>query len=343
MPAFLYIWPNRWGPAAIGTPGHAALQVQHHARQIYISWWPNRDEKGKPFNTRQATPQTLDEDLYFEMGADTRRNLQNGTYQPRNGQTQMNLTVQGTQRPNAWAQMPLPPITILGKDDPGSDGVGLNLERICDWWQVFRVAPNAGYRFVSQTMNCASVVGTALIAGGATVFSSQSLNDLSHGWHTPNDVRNFVNEINRGIERVSAFVRHFRQPVSTLPLATRRPMLALDWERTMTFNRYVRRDLMTFESWVALSDQNVKTFLGFARRKEQVAKIDNLLREYHGLAWSSLGAAGGPGSEVWVTKCELLQKMLEQVHEHMREKPQSDRAEAVFMLGKQLVDVIDRT
>lgn len=329
MPAVLRIWPNRKGLAAAIQPGHASLEIGHNARRVYISWWPNSDSKGKPFNARQAAPKTFQDDLYAEMGPDTRANLAAGRFDPRIGQTQLHARVGAVDR-TVWVQWPQETLTINGKDDPGANGIGLNLERICDWWDVFQRGPNPRYRFVSTTMNCASVVGTALMAGGATAFTGQTLSKVSSGWHTPMDVLNFARKIEDGIN----YVLKIRDDFPATPLRPLRVMTPLAWQGTMRTDTGITRDLMTYENWIRLS----KVDSLFARRKEQIARIDELLRIYHGNAWT-----GAPDGERWLAKQSLLTLMLDQVHQHMREKPNSDRAEAVFVLGKQLLDVIGRT
>jgi hypothetical protein len=341
MPATLFIWPNSYGPAALSTPGHASLEIKHTGWKEYISWWPSGADKAKPFNARGAKSKTWDEDLYDEMSTVTRHNLQKNTYTARAGQVRMDVRVRNVKQTNVWVQEPLHRLELPGAGE-GRPGVGLNLERIRDWWLVFRRAENKQYRFISTTENCAAVVGTALVAGGANLFAHSTLNDMSTGWHTPMDllayakaVKWWINDLTRKVQRIQATKPTFG--VDQLPLSTRRQMTPLDWQASMSKNNRGDSDLMTHEKWVELSDKNVK-FAWFARRKEQVAKIDTLLEEYHRHDWEF----GVPPDGNWNFKLGFVTRMLEQVHEHMREKADSDRAEAVFILGKQLVEVLDQ-
>lgn len=348
MPARLYVWPNNSGLGAAMHPGHAALEIDHAGRQEYISWWPSGAGEGKPLTPEPAEPHTTqDRDLVAEMNPLTRRALAAGTFAPRPGQEQADVTLGRTVHRDYCVQRPAHTVLLHGAAEVDHIGVGLNLERICDWWGVFRRSQTLQYQFVSQTMNCASVVGTALMVGGATLFTGRRFNQMSHLWHTPLDVLAFAEEINQGMRQMSRYVRDIQvaEPafrVEQMPSIAQRLLRSTDWRTSMATNNLGEYDLMNYDNWVALSDQHVKRFLGFARRKEQVAQIDTLLQEYHNLDWVPAFLGGLATEGTWVKKVDLLNKMLVQVHEHMREKPQSDRAEAVFILGKQLVDVLDR-
>jgi hypothetical protein len=73
----------------------------------------------------------------------------------------------------------------------------------------------------------------------------------------------------------------------------------------------------------------------FARRKEQIEQIDRLLALYHAEGpWTTRSA---------IEKTHYLREMLAQVHDHMREKPTSDRATAFIILGTQIVATIKTT
>ena len=69
----------------------------------------------------------------------------------------------------------------------------------------------------------------------------------------------------------------------------------------------------------------------FDRRKEQVRKIDKLYKAYDAQgAWSKKSAP---------RKLEILVKMMAQVHDHMLNKPTSDKADAVRWLGRRIIYV----
>jgi hypothetical protein len=356
-----------------------SLEIHHHARHAYISWWPAPADadKGFPFSERLALPKTYEEDLYYEMSATTRNRLPvpgsatpqwkpdlpvNKRLNPRDDQPEMMVQLRRTtpegrlvpattpdgrpvpetervQRGLAYVQMPATTFVLLGKDDVGSEGIGLNLERILDWWEVFQRTQNPGYRMVSQTMNCASVVGRALEAGGASLFT-RGLDERTWFWNTPLDVLNFAQQLQEQTRFLASYRRFFRGAVLPLREGGLHRLRPLDWRASMSPTPIARftGDLMTYTKWVELSDRNIKTFFGYARRKEQVAEIDVLLKQYHELAWPH----GLDNRERrYVEKTRLLNAILEQVHDHMREKPNSDRAEAVFILGRQVVYLID--
>ena len=81
------------------------------------------------------------------------------------------------------------------------------------------------------------------------------------------------------------------------------------------------------EQWVRQSAVMI------GRRKEQVAEIDRLMREYWGLGdtWTE------PNSG---EKSRCLSEILTNVQSHLITKPTSDRRKAVLTLGSQCIAVI---
>src|SRR5262249_31559133 len=145
MPATLHIWPNSYGLAAAATPGHASLEIQHHhGWREYISWWPTGTDKRKGVKALPATSKTWERDVMDEMASATGQRLEQGSYQPRAGQVQKDITSKGVTK-QVWVQKPAHSLVLPGAGE-GTTGVGLNLERIRDWWQVFRRAKSAQYR-----------------------------------------------------------------------------------------------------------------------------------------------------------------------------------------------------
>ncbi len=319
MPAHVYIWPNGWGPTAYNHPGHAAVHVQQYDKSasriindVYISWWPKGSDGGTKANGRPATNHSLTKDLKAEMSTETRRRLNLPKehpehYEPRAGQGQI-----GKEGQKVWVQFPQHIVTIpgLGETMLNPTGIGLNLERILDWWDVFRLSPNRSYRFVSRTVNCASVAAAALMAGGASIVLGKK--SVSHTWSTPNDVLEYATRVRDKLLKVSRDSAEFRKYKFTVPAMQNLAPGTVMTERQFKELSYVGK---------------------FARRKEQVAALDSLLQRYHAL---------GPdfGDDKAEQRMELLQSMLEQIHDHLRTKPNSSRAEAVLILGHQVVDTI---
>ena len=194
-------------------------------------------------------------------------------------------------------------------------GVGLNLERIVRWREVFRMAPNRAYRFCSRDINCASVVGTALMIGGAHALLGDKFG--SKTWNTPNEVEAYARQVATAIERTAADARVLREhrTLQAMPAADAGP-----------------RDASGNRTLMSLDDFKRLSYVGkFARRKEQVAELDGLLARFHGCA---------AGFDALPAKVTILREMLEQVHEHLRGKPTSDRGHAVLILGEQVLNTI---
>ena len=81
---------------------------------------------------------------------------------------------------------------------------------------------------------------------------------------------------------------------------------------------------------MSVNDFKAYTYVGvLARRKEQVAAIDLLLAQFHNTALEEVGK-----------RMKLLRAILEQVHDHLRNKPTSSRSQGVLVLGEQVIATI---
>ncbi len=328
MPAQVMIWPNAKSVKAAGHPGHAALRIDMcdangqrvTDQDCYISWWPGSyqdDDKHKsgPFSQRPVRTHTLEDDLQSEMSDRTRQQLTSGNIQPRQGQVQ---TTVGSRM--EWVQLPTYVIFLPGAGEYGfnTTRLGLNLQRIREWWDVFRLAPNRAYRFVSHTMNCASVIAAALHVGGAHLFVKKKLDNWT--WTTPTEIKTYSEKIRDGIMDLN----------QNAQAIVNSPFMSQNFPQGPTTG-FGNPELWTVDQWKQQSYVS-----GWARRKEQVAAIDKLLQKYHDLGdWD----VGNPAQ--FLEKWDLLKQMLEQAHDHMRHKPTSDRAQAVLNLGRQIVAVIE--
>ena len=87
-------------------------------------------------------------------------------------------------------------------------------------------------------------------------------------------------------------------------------------------NALVNGDVWTPEAWRQASAVSV------GRRKEQVARIDQLLQQY----W----ARGEWNRYTADSKESDLEEILVQIQDHILQKPQSDRREAILQLGVQV-------
>jgi hypothetical protein len=372
MPILVHYWsassrlPGR-------SPGHVSVEYTRKEPQKkdldgYISWWPGMsDVNGKKigrdglakktgsssnFVVRDAEPHlTFEEDLFMEMGTRTRERLEAGRIQPRAGQGRYAFEDASGQWQMIWVQYPHHSIKIesAGEPLPGQNNaaktVGLNLHRIHEWWECYRRAPNRYYRLASSKMNCASVALAALNVGGAHLFTDKPLTIRTFA--TPAEIFEYAKKVAAGVTKYNDTLRsvydtssHYgvslsgtrpvAEPASVKKLRSHAQMQKLAGIPT---NSKGAPELWSVQEWTKQSFVAASLSTGLARRKDQVARIDALLASYHEVAWDY------NEPQRCAVKYGLVRKMLEQAHDHMRQKADSQRSQAVLNLARQLVAV----
>lgn len=320
----VFVWNNSWGPAAFKHPGHAALAINGtDTPEHYISYWPDGPNLGKK-KGRHVYNNIPIGDFTKEMAWDTRVNLMNKKWTPREGQTKdLNIHVGGYNIPNQhrqWVQLPNT-IIDLPEADPENGVIGLDLETIIAWWKIVKMdLGNYRYKFVSNKLNCSSIVMSALFAGGAKTFCSPP-----HGWiyYHPNDVADYARKLNDKIARLQiASDEVNRAAMRDYSFARDRRSFDMDIAPPPKMS-----ELPTVAQW------KKNSFVRFGRRKEQVAKMDTILGQYWDLGqdWDETNTP---------QKGIQLLNLITQIAEHLRMKPKSDRRKAVLNLGVQVIRVI---
>jgi hypothetical protein len=185
---------------------------------------------------------------------------------------------------------------------------GVNLKRIKKFWKD-RLEQQT-YRFFSKTDNCTGCVAEALKAGGLGYFADLRENPFAQ------DARSLRIWAQQGFEKLEQL-----NNVQTTIDATMNMLFA---KHTNCRNAGVP----TLQEWVRDSDSNVK-FQSFAQRKDQIAKLDVLIRDY-------------PTARTDLERFGSLIKMQSEVYSHFSNKPNSDRKDAVSKLGARVTGALRR-
>lgn len=325
MPASVLVWDYR-GP---GHPGHASLEIRHGGREVYCSWWPTDDKAKKlaksktgglvpPWKARGVRgDRTLLDDELAECGINGRltdREFDEREIRLRDGQRRlMDEYDDGTLK---VAQAPQHRIELPG-DGEGGAAAGLDLERMIACWTMLSINPRRQYRFISKEFNCASVAAALLLVGGGGFFSEMVTGtrpDLGRIYLQPNNVRDWANGIRDGIATARG-AGGVAGPTAGMP----------------SIDGTGRSEIMDLAEWKRISHVKAGWSTGLALRGGQIARIDELLRDYHALAWDWADMAGCAG------KLRLMGRMVREVYSHLSEKAGSDRRAAVVTLGAQLL------
>lgn len=328
MPINVLVWEYH----SVRHCGHAALRISHGGREAYCSWWPSDIKtknagkgKGSDFPSpvkRGVLDRTFPIDAKAECGADGRLRFsafENGTGRLRPGQQLMGENQDGTAE--IW-QHPQHDIAIPGIQD-GPAVAGLDLERMLTCWNLLNINPRRKYRLVSKEYNCSSIAAAILVVGGAAFYSEVATGrkpDLGFMWTNPNHVRDWAMQIRDGIAMARRAQGMVLQPTFA---GDGGPMLA-------PANGH--NEIMDLATWKRISAVKMSFATGLARRGEQVAKIDEYLRDYHIL---------GPWN--WRNFAQCKQKigrlgaMLREACSHIMEKANSNRRDAVLQLATQVI------
>ena len=207
---------------------------------------------------------------------------------------------------------------------------GVDTDRMFYWWRSYgmrgmrghgEVTPRPQFKLVSARNNCAGTTALALIVGGAKYFKHRF---RQYRTSTPVGVREWAKEVRDAaleINRAKALsVRYELNEAIKKRTAFEKT--------TKSIKQSNPRDLPTLEEW-----KNISYVGTFARRKEQIAAIDNALRRYHEIPqW---------GTERDDEKARQLDEIIRQAENHAITKPASDRLHAVTYMLAQAWKVLD--
>lgn len=308
------IWQNGWGAKALSDCGHAAIALINGGTSTYISWWPDYDENGNVIGKGRS----IHHDTSLKQ--ETIDNLEHGSFAPKINQTKAEIVnIGGIIHQNAaetWIKVPHEVIDIPSVDDFDEHGplrFGLIEENIKIWWRIYnaRYYRNIRHRFElrSREYNCASIVMAALTAGGSRVYNKSDY----YFYYTPNNIQDYAIDLQFELRKMN-----------------REANLILNQNLAIrTDLRRKSKEIWNEAIWKEESDRNV----WFGRRKEQIAEIDNALRQY----WACGDDWQDYNREI---KSDSLRRIINSVQDHIIQKPRSDRREAVLTLGSQCLDVM---
>lgn len=338
--------------STLSSSGHAAVAITRNtgpflsAIDTYISWFPVetivgntpgaqfRDSRG--FDIGQGIEKFF-ADPCSAMDTALQGRLNANMIQPRSSQMKgPTVNLGGTQIENprtgafSWVRLPDDVIDIPTIDDNGAaitdQKVGLCEANLKSWWDIRsdakansksrNIRPYYRFKLISKKYNCASVATAALLASGCGLFlkPSKPLFAIS-----PVDVLNYARKLQRKITKINATL----QTVQSQALAN---------FQNFRQNRYVDDALVNGDVWTVEAWRQASA-VAVGRRKEQVARIDQLLEGYWARgAWSRYNSAD---------KESYLEEILVQIQDHILQKPQSDRRVAILKLGVQVQAKLD--
>ena len=185
---------------------------------------------------------------------------------------------------------------------PGHQNLfGVSVHRMERFWTRFLNLPpghkKRRYAMLSTHNNCNGVVVDALLEGGLQCYAGPPINFIYQDART---LVQWVEKATSRIKQMNAMDRAVRgQGHGSSGL--------LPW-----------RTVPTLKEWKKVSDKGIAFY---ARRKDQVAKIDWTLDQYHRVGPKHTGC-----------RLMLLQVILYYICSHLSRKPNSDRREAVLNL-----------
>jgi hypothetical protein len=263
------------------------------------------------------------QDKVCEISPRTRERLQNGCdengtpYRPRTGQRPYLFDDDGNRVKSADRAVEM----LYGQSADqkirlpagGMGGItwGLDIVAIYRWWEVFRRAPMPVYKLLGNTQNCAGVAALALRAGLANSYVKPP---RALFFMDPNQIARWAGEVDKVIETLNTY----SSDALRIPAVT-------------GFAPIKATELMSLKDWKYWTAKNVSAF---AIRGGQVAKIDQLLEQYHAITWNVDPTKSYPA------KIELLKQLMTQVHSYLGEKAGGKRQDAVLLLGEQITAVI---
>jgi hypothetical protein len=293
--------------------GHAALKLKTTKQEHYITWIAPGHPTSALFPSQAKgafdglgnvveVPERLQGKLGFERSFDYKWDQLNmkGFF----GHAEPDHTIK------------LPTLSLPPSDEGFRHGV--DVDRIERFWKRRSNLDVANrerkYAFLSKKQNCTGCVVEALRAGGLDCYIEKPNNWFVQDAKT---LLTWVREAEAKIKWLNELQSAVNDKMDQLVVD---PKIRVPEQQKSIIPRY--------EEWKADSDRNV-SFRAFAQRKEQIAALDAVIKDYHSTAETDK-----------LTRFVLLVKMQSLIYSHMTLKPRSDRAEAVKRLGLRVTLVL---
>jgi hypothetical protein len=301
MPISVHTW---WLDSTIGHilgAAHAGMEVETQLfGKQYVTW----DSVGGDV----AMPQLGFEKISY-LGVDYTRNAKKiyidtrGKGLPQHHE--FNRIVTPGKETNSYG---VEPSTTIIKEiilDHSGFEYGVDAEMIARWWNTkLKMEPgdlNRRFIGISTELNCVSIVMEGLLFGGLGCYAPIPKNWM---YNTANDLNRWVLAATSEITRLN---HQKHDPLIFQNIFRKAILVALGTE-----------DLSKFEEWK--SDSNKKIYNPLARRLQQVANIDQLIKEYHAIA---------PNTHE-MNRESILLRIYNNAITHLTLKPNSDRRDAVL-------------
>jgi len=227
-----------------------------------------------------------------------------------------------------------PPTEMFTLPGLTETALGIDTEKIFYWWKSYAgrvtrqkrnpLLPKTKelanrYERVSTHLNCAGTVYLALRVGGASYFKGRTFTRL---YSTPEGVLSWA-------KKVAATIDELNRAAAANQVTSQSQRKK--FEQKVGARKMQRHpdDLPSLEEWKAISYVGI-----MARRKEQIAVIDQQLELYHRHQWIyEHGIA---------PKAQALDNIMRAAEEHARLKPKSDRSHAVSYLIAKAWEVLEK-
>ena len=279
------VWTNAFGRGAFTHPGHAALCLRK-AKSLtpdftevekfrWVSFMP---EVGRnPYGMRAGKFTTgYYHDIKFELGRAEDR-LQNREFAPRHGQVVVGHDFYGYEKGEEtltedWATVADKFVSMPAMD---ISKWGISLNRIVDWCATFWSSQACYYDFISNTNNCASVVWSALTAGGGKAFAEIHSNCPNHKVYiTPSEFNDYCVRVREGILKVNQAAEYVCTTYNDKSTSSRDIMSAapIGWNETDLYK---------------LADWKRESAVSFKARGLILRRIDEALLNYHKYTWDA--------------------------------------------------------
>jgi hypothetical protein len=272
--------------------GHAALRlITENNQKHYITW----SAKGHPLFDKQGNLQFV-KPRYKGLGKE-KFGYDKGFEEDQDNMYQFfgdnGTTGNESNLPDYTINLP----TLSVSRNGFSFGVAVN--RIESFWGNRLQEPN--YSFLSKKLNCTGCVAEALKAGGLGCFVEKENNLFVQ------DARTLRVWAQKGAEKLDSLNKQQTSINAVMEM----------WSQK--YPNLLGAGVPSFQDWKRDSDAKVK-FGSFAQRKDQIAKLDFLIRNY-------------PNAQSNLSRFTYLIKMQCEIYSHFINKPNSDRKEAVRDLG----------
>jgi hypothetical protein len=204
-----------------------------------------------------------------------------------------------------YGQLPQALIHLPAMVGSRPTSLGIQMNRIVDWCQVFKVSEDFNYQYISTSNNCSGVACRALAAGGADAFADAGgCPRKSSIYFTPNDAETWVKAVRAGILQVNVWL-------SLLNVCSPKASI---W----------RENLPTVAQW------KTKSHKSFSFRGSETRGVDDALAVWH-------ACDIGQNSKSFPKAFGALVKLVQHTFMHMRKDPNSDRSEAYKELARSIL------